>query len=103
LLSRQDWRGPDAGWTPKSRGGWELDAARSGPVEVRLLFARTAAAARVRLSIGGRERTLEVASGVSEALFRDVELSAGPLRLDASVDVGGETLGVLYAELRAAD
>lgn len=101
LLTRQDWRGPAAGWTPKSRGGWELEAATSGLYEVRLLFARTPAAATIRLSAGGRERTLQLPSGAGEALFRDVELRAGPFRLDAAVDVGGETLGVHYAELRA--
>ena len=33
-LSRQDWRGPKAGWAPESEGHWEVRVERAGRYEV---------------------------------------------------------------------
>src|SRR5262249_11813214 len=33
-LTRQDWRGPRAGWTPTSLGHWEVTVARAGTYDV---------------------------------------------------------------------
>jgi arylsulfatase A-like enzyme len=100
LLTRQDWRGPSAGWTPKSRGWWELEGLRAGTCDVRLLFAPVSGPAVLKLRMGGQARTGELAAGSREFGFRDVALPAGPFRLEAELEAGGETLGVLYAEVR---
>jgi arylsulfatase A-like enzyme len=101
MLTRQDWRGPAAGWGPQHRGGWELEGLRAVMGEVRLLFAPPALPATVTLTVGGRATSGEVAAGARELVFRDVALPAGPYRLDAELRSGGETRGVLYAEVRA--
>ena len=33
-MSRQDWRGPQAGWTPTSIGHWEVDVHRAVMVSI---------------------------------------------------------------------
>src|SRR5205814_1227800 len=38
VLTRQDWRGPQAGWGPKSLGYWEVHVAREGRYDLALRF-----------------------------------------------------------------
>ena len=39
VLTRQDWRGPRAGWGPTGLGHWEVQVAEAGDYEIKLLFA----------------------------------------------------------------
>ena len=43
-LTRQDWRGPKAGWGADSQGYWEVEFATEGPYEITLHFPAKAAA-----------------------------------------------------------
>ena len=38
VLTRQDWRGPNAGWTPTSEGHWDVFVERPGKYRVTLDF-----------------------------------------------------------------
>jgi arylsulfatase A-like enzyme len=99
VLTRQDWRGPAAGWTPRSHGSWELEAAQPGSYDVRLRFAPLPAAAKINLRVAGQTLSKEGAPGTKEMLFPDLALPAGPFTLYPWIEVGPETLGVLYAEI----
>lgn len=37
-LTRQDWRGPRAGWTPTSLGHWEVQVTKTGTYDISLRF-----------------------------------------------------------------
>jgi hypothetical protein len=38
LLTRQDWRGPQASWAPGGLGYWEVDVRQAGDYELTLIF-----------------------------------------------------------------
>jgi arylsulfatase A-like enzyme len=97
VLTRQDWRGPRAGWGPKSVGFWEIEAATAGSYEILLRYGASATA--VRLTVGATTAEQPVAPTDRACVVR-LSLPAGPARLEPTIVVGGETLGVQYAEVR---
>lgn len=78
-LTRQDWRGPRAGWTEESGpvGHWEVDVRRGGSYRVRLrgLPVDTPRIAHFRLNAA--EATMPLAAGVSECEFTGVAIPEG--------------------------
>lgn len=94
-LTRQDWRGPSAGWTPNSRGHWQVDVRRTGAYDVVVRFAALAAPGRVRLSIGTIDREQPAPAGATRITFDDVGLSSGAATPATSVRDGSETCGAL--------
>lgn len=102
LLTRQDWRGPRAGWGAESLGFWEVEIDRAGTYEIRLLFRTLKASATARVSVGGAGAELPLESGAAECSFR-LDLPAGPARLEPHLAAGGRTWGVEYAEVRRVE
>ncbi len=98
LLTRQDWRGPKAGWDAGSLGHWEIEAARAGIYDVRLIF--RGAASKARLAVAGLEKVMEVPAGAAEVTFARLTLPAGPTRLEPALVDGAAARGVDYAEVR---
>ncbi|MFP4056042.1 MAG: arylsulfatase [Candidatus Brocadiia bacterium] len=100
ILTRQDWRGPRAGWGRGSLGYWEVEVARPGTYAVRLRFHRLGSEATAHFRLGEVERRKAVAKGASETTFEQVELAAGEGRLEAWVSPGEKRLGVRYVDVR---
>jgi arylsulfatase A-like enzyme len=100
LLTRQDWRGPRAGWGPKDLGYWEVKVAREGKYDVALLVAPSKMARVVHLRLGGKELKTDLPAEVARKTFAGVEIPEGPGRLEAWIQEGDQTLGVLYVEVR---
>jgi arylsulfatase A-like enzyme len=98
LLTRQDWRGPRAGWGPKDLGYWDVQLAEAADYAVTLTFAPAEAKA-VHLRVGDVtvERPLE--PGQKSIKLPAVALPAGPARLEAWVGEGDDSVGVLSAEV----
>jgi arylsulfatase A-like enzyme len=94
-LTRQDWRGPQAGWTPGSVGHWLVDVTRSGQYDIELRFPATAAPAAVHLSIGETSRRIDVPSGATTASFSRIRLPQGPATLAPRIVQGEQTTGAL--------
>ncbi|HPD16950.1 MAG TPA: arylsulfatase [Planctomycetota bacterium] len=103
LLTRQDWRGPRAGWSPESLGHWEVAVARAGKYRIRLLFAPVAAEASVQCGIGAARVTAIVPKGAREATLDDMALEPGDARLEAWVQTAEATVGVHYVEVKRLD
>jgi arylsulfatase A-like enzyme len=99
LLTRQDWRGPKAAWTPESLGYWEVDVRRPGPYRVTLHFAALATDGEAVLSMGGLKVTQKTVSGATEVTFVNVDLPTGPGRLEPALRSGGAERGVQYVEV----
>lgn len=101
VLTRQDWRGGRAGWSPTSLGHWSVEVARPGTYRVALRFDPPRGAATVRLSFGGATHEARVAAGSVRHTFEALSPTPGRGRLEASVsaDDGGMPVGVRYAEV----
>ena len=100
ILTRQDWRGPRAGWGPNDLGSWEVDVARGGRFDLTLHLTprRFPTVASIRLR--GVSRQVSLDPGAAECTFHEVPLSAGPGRLEAWVEGNHATTGVLDLTVR---
>jgi hypothetical protein len=99
-LTRQDWRGPRAGWGADGLGYWEVQVTRTATYRVTLRFPALAGPAKVRFVLGGVMRETEAKAGATEVVFEDVRLTEGPGRLEPSIERDGKTVGVHYVEVR---
>jgi arylsulfatase A-like enzyme len=103
VLTRQDWRGPGAAWTPDAAGYWETDVARPGRYTITLHFLPRPEASTVRLAMGGVSLQHDLDPRAAEWTFERVTLPAGPCRLEPSVARGATTTGVLWVEVKRLD
>ncbi|MBE3069193.1 MAG: arylsulfatase [Planctomycetes bacterium] len=99
VLSRQDWRGPSAGWARDSLGYWEVHVASVGTYDVTLRFARTAEACKAILKLPGVNLTEDVDRGAEACTFPGVRLATGDGRLEAWLALADRNLGVQYVEV----
>jgi len=102
-LTRQDWRGPRAGWNPNDQGYWEVDVARSGTYEFKLRFPPRPAPTTVHFELAGVSLQQDLKPNAGECTFDDVSLRPGPSRLQAWIAQGNNTAGVLYVTARRAE
>jgi arylsulfatase A-like enzyme len=119
VLTRQDWRGPRAGWGPKDLGHWDVDVAEAGDYGVALQLvtaedkavapiagadarpaADTVAAPRtLHFRVGALELERPIAPGLKSTKLPKVHLPAGPAKLEAWISQGDETVGVRSLEV----
>ncbi len=101
VLSRQDWRGPRAGWSQDSLGHWEVRIARPGRYKITLQFAPSEKPTKVHLLLAGGEVQKAIDAGASSCVIEGVDWSAGPACLEAWVDqeAEGKTVGVKFVEV----
>jgi hypothetical protein len=98
-LTRQDWRGPRAGWDENSLGYWDIEVAAAGAYDITLRMPLQNSATVTRLRIGDLELTVALAEGAEQAFFKSVRLPAGKNRLEGSVEQGSQSVGVHYVDL----
>jgi hypothetical protein len=99
LLTRQDWRGEGANWTPKGIGHWEVNVVASTRCEVKLRFEPLKADGEAVFTCGDVSAEQLVKAGANECVFKDIHFSAGPARLEAKLTQDAVTLGVNYVEV----
>jgi arylsulfatase A-like enzyme len=99
-FTRQDWRGPRAGWTPASLGHWEVQVAAAGRYEVSVLMAPAAGDGQVRFSLNGATLERAVKKGDTSCALGAARIPAGPGRLEAEVAVGGAATGVNFVDVK---
>ena len=103
ILTRQDWRGPRAGWGPKSLGHWETLVAKRGTFDVRLRFSAAHRAEGAVFRMGEVTRKQALQKGASACVFKSVDLPAGPGRLEAWITAAQSKIGVLYVDVKRLD
>ncbi len=97
LLTRQDWRGPNASWEPGGLGHWQVDVRSAGTYECTLLFPAFEADGRVRLSLGGIKAEAAAVHGDTKATLRLSGVPAGLSRVEAEIASGaGQPVGPRY-------
>lgn len=101
-LSRQDWRGPKAGWNPDSLGYWEVDVREAGVYEITLRFTARPSAVEAQFRLGDvvLRSPQPLAAGATSCVFREVRLARGAGRLEAQLSLGGVDAGVNYVDVR---
>lgn len=98
-LTRQDWRGPQAGWTPKSLGYWEVEFARSGNYSINCRFNALKEPATVRFQFEDVSVSQTVKSGATSCNFKPVAIPARKGRLQAQIELPGQTVGVNFVDV----
>jgi arylsulfatase A-like enzyme len=102
-LTRQDWRGPKANWGADGLGFWEVQVARKGSYRLTVRFPPLKEGGKVRLSLAGVRREVDLKAGAAEHTFDGLELPEGPARLEASVERDGKEVGVHYADVERVE
>jgi arylsulfatase A-like enzyme len=98
-LSRQDWRGPRAGWTEDDvLGYWEVDVRKGGRYQFVLRTKALDRDATAWLRLNGVEWSAPLAAGELRVELPVQQIPAGPGRLEAWLDLGGQTRGVWYVD-----
>jgi arylsulfatase A-like enzyme len=103
VLTRQDWRGPQAAWTPSGVGHWEIDVARAGSYAITLHVAPRPEATAAHLAIKGVRLAHDLDPRATEWIFQPVALGPGPGRLEAWITRGDTTAGALWVEIKRLD
>lgn len=100
ILTRQDWRGPNAEWSPEGIGHWEVKVTNHGPYEVKLEFDPVPSASEVHLKLGSVEMSAPIAQGTVSHTFDGIKPATGPTRLEAWVEHGDKKVGMSYVYVR---
>ncbi len=98
-LTRQDWRGPRAGWGEEGLGHWDVEFTTAGRYDVTLRMPAATAASLAKLRIGDVEKSQPLAAGATSVTFADVELPAGTQRVTGAIGHDGKVTGAHYVDL----
>ena len=99
ILTRQDWRGPKAGWGENSLGYWEVFVAQEAIYEVRLLFKPTISPVQCRLRLGPVDLSRTLRAGTQECTFTSLRFPRGDARLEAEIVRSDAMVGVNYVHV----
>jgi arylsulfatase A-like enzyme len=97
VLTRQDWRGPNAGWAPESKGHWDVFVERAGTYRVTLDFEATQEKRSATVVIGRTTSQADVPAGRSRVTIQ-APTDKGDAKLEAWV-AGKDRVGVKFVEI----
>ncbi len=101
LLTRQDWRGPQASWSDDGLGFWEVDIKNSGVYECSLIFPAAPSAGTASVSLGSGQSEVPIPSGATSVKVSLTHVKHGPTRLEASLVFAGKPpIGPHYVSVR---
>jgi arylsulfatase A-like enzyme len=103
VLTRQDWRGPAAGWGPNDFGHWEIRVARPGQYTITLHVAPRPEPATAHLAIRGVALEKPIAARATACTFEHVNLVPGDGRLEAWLSRNDAKAGALSVEVGRHD
>ncbi|MBN1290858.1 MAG: arylsulfatase [Candidatus Latescibacteria bacterium] len=99
ILTRQDWRGPAAGWGERDLGYWEILVTETGTYDIKLRFAPLDTPAEAHFRFGRIHLSAPVAVKSGTFTFPSVKLEAEPGRLEAWIRQKNESVGVNYVDV----
>lgn len=103
VLTRQDWRGPRANWSPTGLGYWEVDVVREAAYDVVLRFTPHDGPRMAHFRIGAIALSQPVAAGTGAVTFTKVSLPTGPARVEPWLERDRDMVGVHFVEVAAVD
>lgn len=98
-LTRQDWRGPKAGWREDGVGYWDVDFATAGPYDVTLRMPAVKDSSTAKLQIGKLQKSQRLEAGAASVTFSGLQLPAGTHRVQGTIESKGQAAGVHYVDL----
>ncbi len=101
VLTRQDWRGPEASWGPKGLGYWEVHVQNDGKYDVTVTLPPDVRDGMVHVRMGPVTASRAPGQGTS-VTFEGLALGQGPGRLEAWVADGDKRRGVWSVAVRKA-
>lgn len=96
-LSRQDWRGPNAGWTPTSEGHWEVTFDRAGRYRVTLYAPGEISSYSLSTSKQTHGGSVIKGTERDRSTF-EAEFPAGETRISATVSLKEKSRAVHHVE-----
>ncbi len=100
VLTRQDWRGPNATWGKKGFGYWEVKVYRAGKYDIVLKFDPVPKATSGSIEVKGPGFGLghgqSIPAGATEMTAKGLTLQPGNVRLKAHLGTGDNKVGVKY-------
>ena len=98
VLTRQDWRGPKAGWTPESEGHWDVTVDRAGTYRVTIDFDAAKEARLAAIQVGDVIKKAELPANMTRVVFDRLNLTGGDRKLEAWVE-GEKRAGATFVEV----
>ena len=98
-LTRQDWRGPQAGWTPKSVGHWEVEVEQHGSYALTVRYDAVPAEAQVRVAFAGKQFEQMVPAGSQQCTFDGVSIRPGAAKLEVTIEHSKGVVGATYVDV----
>jgi arylsulfatase A-like enzyme len=102
-LTRQDWRGPQAGWDNVGLGHWDVELLQVSDYDITVRTPAKQADRKIHLRIGSIEKTRPLPPNVDRLTFGSVRLEPGRHRVEAIVEQGQSRAGAHYVDLFARD
>jgi arylsulfatase A-like enzyme len=103
VLTRQDWRGPRAGWNPNDLGYWDLQVANPGLYEFTINLPPRPFDSVAHLAIQDQTFTVEIPKQGTTCNFTNITLKPGPTRLEAWIEGNRAIAGVLDVTVTKLD
>ena len=98
VLTRQDWRGPYAGWTADSIGYWDVTVERDGTYRITVDFEPAKDRRTATVQLGDGKQSAEVSASKARVVFERVTLTKGDGKLEAIVE-GEKRVGATFVEV----
>jgi arylsulfatase A-like enzyme len=95
-LSRQDWRGPKAGWGPDNLGHWEIKIERAGKYKVTIWFPGEFEGYSVRV---GSKMEKATQLKMKDTTTFEMDLSEGKADIEGVITADGKTRSVIHIQL----
>jgi len=98
-LTRQDWRGPQAGWGKEGVGHWTVVAAKAGQYDVTVRLSAIKVNSIIRLQIGKADLRAPLAAGADRHVFKGLQLAAGEQLVEAWREQDKSRSGAHYVDI----
>ncbi len=102
-LTRQDWRGPKAGWDKDGLGDWQIEVAARGVYDVTVRVPAADDPRIMKLRIANRELEQPLPAGQDRVVFKGVRLEPGTCDIEAQAEDTAGVIGAHYVGLLKAD
>jgi hypothetical protein len=93
VLTRQDWRGPQAAWGPDGLGFWLIEAPQDGTYDIAVRFVPRNEPTQAHVEFGSTKLDQEIDPGSQICTFRGVKIPSGRYQIEAWLGAHPEKSG----------
>ena len=100
ILTRQDWRGPNASWNEDGIGHWEVDVKRAGRYQISLRMGAAPADGEAALSLGAAAARAKIEKGATACSLGEVNLNPGSAQMKPILRYNEQKRGAHYVDVQ---